>query len=103
MLVSSQVTLGTNSAGGASGLRLWICEQPAGGSITEVHPSDYILPTIAENTVVPLPLTDTFTPGAGSFTVGLCGQLANGTTTWNLSDWAYTTAQVIDAGASVLG
>ena len=103
MLVSAQITLGTTFAAGASGLRLWICYQPTGGTITTPHSVDWIDAQVTTNTLLTYPITDTITGLAtGTYTVGLCGQqnstVANN---WNLEDWAYTTAQVI-SGASVL-
>jgi hypothetical protein len=103
VLVSAQITLGSTFAVGATGLRLWICYQPAGGAITAPHFGDWIDAQVTTNTLLTYPLTDTIAGLAtGTYTVGLCGQ-QNGTVSnnWNLEDWAYTTAQVI-SGSSAL-
>jgi hypothetical protein len=103
VLVNAQVTIGSTFAAGASGLRLWICYQPTGGSITTAHFGDWIDAQVVQNLLITYPIADTISGLAtGSYTVGLCGQqnssVANN---WNLEDWAYTTAQVI-SGASIL-
>ncbi len=103
VLVNAQITIGSTFAAGASGLRLWICYQPSGGTITTAHPIDWIDAQTVQNMLAAYPITDTITGlGAGSYTVGLCGQQSGSVTNnWNIEDWAYTTAQVI-AGASIL-
>jgi hypothetical protein len=103
VLVSAQINIGTSVAGGASGLRLWICYQPSGGAITQAHPGDWIEGQTVQNTLITYPITDTISGlPAGSYTVGICGsQVTTVTNNWNSEDWAYTTAQVI-GGASVL-
>jgi hypothetical protein len=103
VLVTASVTIGTTFAAGATALRLWICYQPNGGSITTPHAIDWIDAQVVQNSLNVYTFTDTITGlGTGSYTVGMCGQqnssVANN---WNLMDWAYTTAQVI-AGASIL-
>ena len=56
VLVSAQITLGTTNAAGATGLRLWICVQPSGGSISAVHPIDWITAeNRVQNMLVPYP------------------------------------------------
>jgi len=102
VLVTAQITLGTSSAAGAGSLRLWICDQPNGGVITEPHPIDWIAPFAVQNSLNAYPLTDTLTSlPPGSYSVGLCGQITNLPNNWDRNDWAYTTAEVI-SGASVL-
>jgi hypothetical protein len=103
VLVNALAELGTSGvAAPASSLRLWICDQPNGGSITQPHPIDWINAQAAANSLPEFTLTDTLTGlPPGSYTVGLCGQLVLATNAWNTPDWSYTTAQVI-AGASVL-
>jgi hypothetical protein len=103
VLVNALAEIGTSGiAAQASNLRLWICDQPSGGSITHPHPIDWINAEAAANSLPEFTLTDTLTGlPPGSYTVGLCGQLTQPTTAWNSPDWSYTTAQVI-AGASVL-
>jgi hypothetical protein len=103
VLVNAQVTIGSTFAAGASGLRLWICYQPSGGSITTAHLGDWIDAQTVQNMLATYPITDTITGlPTGSYTVGLCGQQnASVANNWNVEDWAYTTAQVIN-GASIL-
>ena len=102
VLVTSSITLGTSSTTTpATALRLWICQQASGGSITAVHPVDWISPRAGPSSLNVYTMTDTFTPGSGQFQVGLCGQLQAATAAWDSNDWAYTTAQVI-AGALIL-
>jgi hypothetical protein len=103
VIVSAEITIGTTIAGGASGLRLWICYQPSGGTLTTPHAIDWIDGQLVQNMLAVYPITDTITGlGTGSYTVGLCGSQTGGVpNNWNLEDWAYTTAQVI-AGASIL-
>ena len=102
VLVSSQITLGTSSTTtAATGLRLWICQQPTGGAIATPHPVDWISPRAGPGSLNVYSLVDTITPGNGTFAVGLCGQLVSGGAGWDAFDWASTTAEVI-SGASVL-
>ena len=103
VLVNAQITIGTTFAAGANGLRLWICYQPSGGTLTTPHAIDWIDAQVVQNMLAAYPLTDTITGlGTGTYTVGLCGQQsASVANNWNLEDWAYTTAQVF-AGASIL-
>jgi hypothetical protein len=102
VVVSSQITLGTSSTTTqAASLRLWICQQATGGSITAPHPIDWIAPRAAPQSLNVYSLVDTLTPGNGQFQVGMCGQLQTATSAWDTNDWAYTTAQVI-GGASIL-
>jgi len=101
VLVSSQITLGTNGTTPATSLRLWICQQAPGGALTQAHPIDWISPKAAAGSLNVYSLTDTLTPGNGQFQVGLCGQLMTATSAWDSNDWAYTTAQVV-GGASIL-
>jgi hypothetical protein len=103
-LVDAQVTLGTTAAAATGGetLRLWICYQASGGSITTAHPIDYLAPLATQGGLNVYPLTDTITDlAAGAYSFGLCGQLTSSTTAWSLRDWAYTTVEVI-SGASVV-
>jgi hypothetical protein len=102
VLVTATITLGTSVAGGASGLRLWIVYQPSGGAITEPHPIDWISPKAVQNSLNTYTFSDTITGLAtGTYTVGMGGQLTSTPNNWDTSDWAYTTAQVIQ-GASIL-
>ena len=73
VLVSSQITLGTNGTTPATSLRLWICQQAPGGALTQAHPIDWISPKAAAGSLNVYSLTDTLTPGNGQFQVGLCG------------------------------
>jgi hypothetical protein len=103
VLVTATVTLGTTIAAGASGLRLWIAYQPTGGTVTAAHSGDWIDVQAVQNSLNTYSFSDTITGLApGTYTVGMGGQ-QNSTTAnnWNLEDWAYTTAQVIQ-GASIL-
>jgi hypothetical protein len=104
VLVTSTIDIGTTSSAGASGLRLWICYQQSGGTLTEPHPVDWLdvqAPPSQQTNVYTL--TDTIAGLApGSYTVGMCGQQSpTVTNNWNASDWSYATAQVIQ-GASIL-
>ena len=92
-----------NGSAGANGLRIWICYQPNGGSITTAHPGDWIDLQAVANALTPATMTDTLAGlAAGAYTVGLCGQQASSVANnWNLEDWAYTTAQVL-SGATIL-
>ena len=103
VLVNAEITIGTTNPAGATGLRLWICYQPNGGTLTTPHAIDWIDAQTVQNMLAVYPITDTITGLAtGSYTVGLCGQQSGSVTNnWNLEDWAYTTAQVI-GGASIL-
>ena len=103
VIVNGEITLGSTIAAGASGLRLWICYQPSGGTLTTPHPIDWVDAQVVPNLLITYPITDTITGlGTGSYTVGLCGeQNASVANNWNLRDWSYTTAQVI-SGASIL-
>jgi hypothetical protein len=103
VLVNAQITIGSTFAAGANGLRLWICYQPSGGTLTTPHAIDWIDAQTVQNMLATYPITDTITGlGTGSYTVGLCGQQnASVANNWNLEVWAYTTAQVV-AGASIL-
>jgi hypothetical protein len=103
VLVTATITLGTTIAAEASGLRLWIVYQPSGGTITTPHPIDWIDAQVVPNTLHTYTFSDTITGLAtGTYTVGMGGQQNSGiANNWNLQDWAYTTAQVIQ-GASIL-
>jgi hypothetical protein len=103
VLVTALADIGTSgTTAQARNLRLWICDQPNGGPITQPHPIDWINAEAAANSLAEFTLTDTLTGlPPGSYTVGMCGQLTQSTTAWNDLDWSYTTVQVI-AGASVL-
>jgi hypothetical protein len=103
VVVSSQIALGTSSTTTqAASLRLWICSQStSGGSISALHPIDWMSPKAAPTSLNVYSLTDTFTPATGQFMVGMCGQLTVSTNAWDQGDWSYTTAQVI-SGASIL-
>jgi hypothetical protein len=104
VLVSAQIMLGTTSSSGAGGLKLWICYQPNGGSITTAHPVDWVSPMAAGNSLNAYPLTDTITGlGTGQYSVGLCGSVTSVPTTWDRQDWAYTTAEVISGAAILTG
>jgi hypothetical protein len=94
VVVSATVTLGTSGNTQAAFLRLWICQQASGGSITAAHPIDWISPRAPAASINVYSLTDTLTGLVGTFSVGLCGQLV-AASTWDSNDWAYTTAQVI--------
>src|SRR4029077_10437854 len=103
LLVSAQVTLGTTNVADAPSLRLWICVQPNGGSISAAHPIDWITAeNRVQNMLLPYPLTDTITGlSTGSYLGGMCGQAVSSPNNWDRIDWAYTTAEVI-SGASIL-
>ena len=97
VLVNAQITIGTTFVAGASGLRLWICYQPSGGTLTTPHPIDWIDAQDVQNMLAVYPIVDTISGlSTGSYTVGLCGQQSGSVANnWNIEDWAYTTAQVI--------
>jgi Collagen triple helix repeat (20 copies)/IPT/TIG domain len=103
LLASAQVALGTSTANGATGLRLWMCYQANGGSLTERHPIDWISPVAVANSLNVYSITDTLDGlQAGSYVVGLCGQITGGPGNWTSADWAYTTVQVFAAGTTIL-
>jgi len=102
VLVHSEITEGTTVAAGASGLRLWICYQPAGGTLTQAHAIDWIQVAAAANSVNIYPLMDTITGlGTGTYTVGICGNVQAASTDRNRQDWSHTTAEVI-GGATIV-
>ena len=103
VLVNAEISIGSTFAAGASGLRLWICYQPSGGTLTTPHAIDWIDAQTVQNMLAIYPITDTITGlTTGSYTVGLCGQQSGSVSNnWNIEDWAYTTAEVI-SGASIL-
>ena len=83
-----QITIGSTIAAGACGLRLWICYQPSGGTLTTPHPIDWVDAQVVQNLLITYPITDTITGlGTGSYTVGLCGSRTPAsqiTGTWGL-------------------
>lgn len=98
-LVQAQVMLGTTStAGSATNLILFICDQQLPGGPIVVHSSTAgIEPMAAQQSINDYALTDTITGLApGTYSVGMCGYLINpgGPNLWNARDWSYTTAQV---------
>jgi hypothetical protein len=95
VVVSGTVSLGTNGNASAAGLRLWICHQASGGPITQAHPIDWISPRTPAISTNVYSVTDTVTGLAGTYSVGICGQLSGASTLWDAGDWAYTTAEVI--------
>jgi hypothetical protein len=106
VLVSAHVTLGTDKAGGADNLRLWVCYQetsPNSGALTQAHFIDWVQVAAAPNTTNEYPLTDTITGlSPGTYTVGICGFVnAGATNNWDITDWSYVSAIVIQ-GASIL-
>jgi hypothetical protein len=103
VLVTATITIGTTIAAGATGLRLWIVYQPSGGALTTPHAIDWIDAQVVQNSLNTFTFSDTITGLAtGTYTVGMGGQQnASTANNWNLEDWAYTTAQVIQ-GASIL-
>ncbi|MFL6375533.1 MAG: hypothetical protein ACJ73D_12765 [Pyrinomonadaceae bacterium] len=95
------MAFGTTNAAGASGLRLWVCDQPSGGTISTPHPIDWIQVAAATNSVNIYPMTDTFTGLTGTHTFGVCGLTLGTPTPWDRQDWSYATAEVI-GGASFI-
>ena len=61
VLVNAQITIGSTFAAGASGLRLWICYQPSGGTLTTPHAIDWIDAQTVQNMLAVYPITDTIT------------------------------------------
>ena len=61
VVVNAEITIGTTIAAGATGLRLWICYQPSGGSITTPHAIDWIDAQTVQNMLAVYPITDTIT------------------------------------------
>lgn len=84
ILINASVNLGSASAGGASGLNLYICTPgTVGAGMFGI--------AVPQNTNVPMALSAVLNnPGAGTYTVGLCG--ITNSANWNKNDWGYVTA-----------
>jgi hypothetical protein len=92
--VVASKTLGSTAAGGGTALDLFICYRstiiglpinPIGIGIANV--------TAPQNSRQPYTLSADFTPGVGTFNVGLCGSTTN-PLSWNSNDNGYVTAFV---------
>jgi hypothetical protein len=98
--VTSTKVLGSGVAGGANELALYICGQlQPGGALTTVG-EGVVGVRVVQNQRVPMTLSAVIAGLApGSYAVGLCGQVTNGTSTnWNLNEWGYTSALVFNGG-----
>lgn len=84
ILINASANLGSSSVGGAGGLNLYICTPATVGA-------GMFGIAVAQNTNVPMALSAVLkNPGAGTYTVGLCGQ--TNSANWNKNDWGYVTA-----------
>lgn len=80
---------------GAGDLRLCICYQSSGGgSLVAVGNCLYDL-AVPADTRVPMTLSAVFERPAGTWTVGLCGNVLADPYVWNSQDWGYVTAVVL--------
>ncbi len=94
--VTSNKAFGSFSAGGASGLGLYICHRPQGSTAAPTTFGGGILGnSVAQNTRVTMGLSAVITGlPAGNHEVGMCG-FDDGNGNWNNNEWGYTSALVV--------
>lgn len=93
--VTAQAALGSNLAGGGSGLSLGICQRQGGGPLG-------VLGSLMLGLSVPQNQRHTYGATAvatglpaGTYQVGLCGSAPTSAASWNSNEWAYVTAIVL--------
>jgi hypothetical protein len=92
--VAANKGLGSTAVGGASSLNLYVCYQStvAGSMIQAVGGGIFGL-QVPQNTRFSFGINGDFTPGAGTFNVGMCGSSVN-SANWNHNEYGYVTAIV---------
>jgi hypothetical protein len=94
VFINAQQALGSNVAGGANGLDLFVCYKVGAGAASTVGNGMFNV-TVAQNQRLIFAVAG-ITPAlaAGSYTVGMCG---NATTpaNWNNNEYGYLTALVL--------
>jgi hypothetical protein len=92
--VISSKSLGSTVAGGASNLDLYVCYQSTamGAAIQSIGSGIFGLRT-PQNTRNIYAMNADFSPGAGTYIVGMCGISANAAN-WNSNEFGYVTAIV---------
>ena len=78
----------------AAGLDLRVCSKNGANAIVS-YGGAILGIQVPANTRIPMAMNGEFVPGAGTFTVGMCGS-AGTPANWNLNEFGYITATVIN-------
>ena len=88
--------LGSTLAGGGTGLNLYPCFRPNGGSIEPLGGGMFGL-QVPQNTLEVFTMNFAFMfLGAGTYDIGMCGYSATNASSWNNNEWGYITVMVLN-------
>ena len=94
VFVSGTKAFGSNAAGGAKDLKLYVCYQSnvPGSNIVTIGSGLFGL-SVLQGMRLPFSLSADFAPIQGTYLVGLCGSSGNAAS-WDNNEWGYVSAIV---------